>query len=150
MPSSNGSLSKTIHISSANSFGRQWTISESPASAHGATADPKQAAQMDQMKKFFRVYLARLAPTARTRSLHFKTASHPARLSPGFPWHAAYCGDLDLTGFRKPSSYYRDILWNGGDRVFATVRLPRPEGQEDHCRWLGDLSNSAKLDLART
>ncbi len=45
-------------------------------------------------------------------------------LFPGFPWHAAYCGDLDLTEFRKPSSYYRDILWNGGDRVFATVRLP--------------------------
>ncbi len=48
----------------------------------------------------------------------------------GYPWHAAYSGDLDLTGFRKPSSYYRDILWNGGDRVFATVRLPEPEGKE--------------------
>jgi beta-galactosidase len=48
-------------------------------------------------------------------------------LFPGYPWHAAYSGDLDLTGFRKPSSYYRDILWNGGDRVFATVRLPEPE-----------------------
>ena len=47
----------------------------------------------------------------------------------GYPWHAAYSGDLDLTGFRKPSSYYRDILWNGGDRVFATVRLPVPEGK---------------------
>ncbi len=48
----------------------------------------------------------------------------------GYPWHAAYSGDLDLTGVRKPSSYYRDILWNGGDRVFATVRLPEPEGQK--------------------
>jgi beta-galactosidase len=45
---------------------------------------------------------------------------------PGYPWHAAYSGDIDLTGFRKPSSYYRDILWNGGDRVYATVRLPEP------------------------
>ena len=41
-----------------------------------------------------------------------------------YPWHAAACGDLDLTGFRKPQSYYRDIVWNGGDRVYATVRLP--------------------------
>jgi beta-galactosidase len=49
---------------------------------------------------------------------------------PGFPWHAAQCGDLDLTGYRKPQSYYRDILWNGGDRVYATVRLPEPEGQK--------------------
>ena len=48
----------------------------------------------------------------------------------GFPWHAAACGDLDLTGRRKPQSYYRDILWNGGDRVYATVRLPEPEGKK--------------------
>jgi beta-galactosidase len=48
----------------------------------------------------------------------------------GYPWHAANCGDLDLTGFRKPQSYYRDILWNGGDRVYATVRLPEPEGKK--------------------
>ncbi|MGB8262038.1 MAG: sugar-binding domain-containing protein [Terracidiphilus sp.] len=48
----------------------------------------------------------------------------------GFPWHAAYCGDIDLTGFRKPQSWYRDILWNGGDRVYATVRLPEPEGKK--------------------
>ena len=48
----------------------------------------------------------------------------------GFPWHAAACGDLDLTGFRKPQSYYRDIIWNGGDRVYATVRLPEPEGKK--------------------
>ena len=48
----------------------------------------------------------------------------------GFPWHAADCGDIDLTGYRKPQSYYRDILWNGGDRVYATVRLPEPEGKK--------------------
>jgi len=47
-----------------------------------------------------------------------------------YPWHAAICGDLDLTGFRKPQSYYRDIIWNGGDRVYATVRLPEPEGKK--------------------
>jgi beta-galactosidase len=48
----------------------------------------------------------------------------------GYPWHAAVCGDLDLTGYRKPQSYYRDIIWNGGDRVYATVRLPEPEGKK--------------------
>ena len=47
-----------------------------------------------------------------------------------YPWHAAVCGDLDLTGYRKPQSYYRDIVWNGGDRVYATVRLPEPEGKK--------------------
>jgi beta-galactosidase len=48
----------------------------------------------------------------------------------GYPWHAAVYGDLDLTGYRKPQSYYRDILWNGGDRVYATVRFPEPEGKK--------------------
>ena len=47
-----------------------------------------------------------------------------------YPWHASACGDLDLTGWRKPESYYRDIVWNGGDRVYATVRLPEPEGKK--------------------
>jgi beta-galactosidase len=47
-----------------------------------------------------------------------------------FPWHAAACGDIDLTGWRRPQSYYRDIIWNGGDRVYATVRLPEPEGKK--------------------
>jgi beta-galactosidase len=50
--------------------------------------------------------------------------SHP------YPWHVAVCGDLDLTGLRRPQSYYRDIIWNGGDRVYATVRLPEPEGKK--------------------
>jgi beta-galactosidase len=49
---------------------------------------------------------------------------------PQYPWHAAACGDIDLIGHRKPQSYYRDILWNGGDRVFATVRLPEREGKK--------------------
>ena len=53
-----------------------------------------------------------------------------ALMFPGYPWHASNCGDLDLTGYRKPQSYYRDILWNGGDRVYATVRLPEPEGKK--------------------
>lgn len=51
-------------------------------------------------------------------------------LFPGYPWHASNCGDIDLIGHRKPQSYYRDIMWNGGDRVYATVRLPEPEGKK--------------------
>ena len=50
-------------------------------------------------------------------------------MASAFPWHAAICGDIDLTGYRKPQSYYRDILWNGGDRIYATVRVPAPEGK---------------------
>jgi beta-galactosidase len=51
-------------------------------------------------------------------------------MSKAYPWHAAACGDIDLTGYRRAQSYYRDILWNGGDRIYATVRVPAPEGKK--------------------
>lgn len=43
---------------------------------------------------------------------------------PIWPWHAATCGDIDLTGRRKPISYYRDILHNNLDTVYMAVREP--------------------------
>ena len=42
---------------------------------------------------------------------------------PLYPWHAAYCGDVDLLGQRKPISLYRSMLWNGGTTAMA-VREP--------------------------
>jgi len=92
--------------------------------------EPKQANQMNQMKNFLRAYMAKMGADGKNPMASFQNGQPPSPLSPGFPWHGAYCGDLDLTGFRKPSSYYRDILWNGGDRIFATVRLPEPEGKK--------------------
>jgi beta-galactosidase len=92
--------------------------------------DLKQAKQVDQMKNFLRGYLSKMGGNGKNPMAPFQNGQPPSLLSPEFPWHAAYCGDLDLTGFRKPSSYYRDILWNGGDRVFTTVRLPEPEGKK--------------------
>jgi beta-galactosidase len=92
--------------------------------------EPKQAAGLEGMKKFLRVYLAKMGADGKNPMAPFQNGQPPSPLSPEWPWHAAYCGDLDLTGFRKPSSYYRDILWNGGDKVFATVRLPEPEGKK--------------------
>ena len=29
-------------------------------------------------------------------------------------WHGAYCGDVDITGWRKPISHYREMLWGNG------------------------------------
>lgn len=42
-----------------------------------------------------------------------------------WPWHASQCGDLDITGHRKPISYYRDMLYNGKDTVYMAVREPQ-------------------------
>ena len=44
-----------------------------------------------------------------------------------FPWHNAWCGDLDICGFKKPQSYYRDVVWR--ERPIAMmVHTPIPEG----------------------
>jgi beta-galactosidase len=90
----------------------------------------KQASQIPPMTAYLRKYMAIFGADGKSPIASFQNGQPPSPLSPGFPWHAAYCGDLDLTGFRKPSSFYRDILWNGGDRIFATVRLPDPEGKK--------------------
>lgn len=44
---------------------------------------------------------------------------------PLYPWHAAYCGDIDFTGLRKPISHYRSMLWNeDGEHLYMAVREP--------------------------
>jgi len=48
---------------------------------------------------------------------------------PMWPWHGAYCGDIDLTGWRKPVSHYRNIVWDGGEKLYAAVLAPTPDGQ---------------------
>jgi beta-galactosidase len=41
-----------------------------------------------------------------------------------FPWTVAFCGDIDITGEKRPQSYYRDVLWNTGAKVSAFVKAP--------------------------
>lgn len=43
-----------------------------------------------------------------------------------FPWHGAYCGDMDLTGWRKPVSHYRQIIWDKGEKIYAAIHVPEP------------------------
>jgi len=43
-----------------------------------------------------------------------------------FPWHGAYCGDIDLTGWRKPISHYRSMLYNTNEKLYMAVREPAP------------------------
>ncbi len=44
-----------------------------------------------------------------------------------YPWHGAYCGDVDLTGWRKPISHYRNLLWNNTEKLYLAVREPNPD-----------------------
>lgn len=41
-----------------------------------------------------------------------------------WPYHGAYCGDIDITGWRKPISHYRQILWDETPRIYMAVREP--------------------------
>lgn len=53
-----------------------------------------------------------------------------------FPWHGAYCGDVDLTGWRKPISHYRSMLYNGEEKIYMAVQEPNPaEGEIKLTMW---------------
>lgn len=53
-----------------------------------------------------------------------------------FPWHGAWCGDLDLIGQRKPISHYREIVWDRGERLSAAVQIPAPgDGDWNPSQW---------------
>jgi beta-galactosidase len=47
-----------------------------------------------------------------------------------YPWHLAYCGEIDATGRKRPAAYYREVLWKTGiDPISAFVA--QPAGTED-------------------
>lgn len=39
-------------------------------------------------------------------------------------WHGAPCGDVDITGWRKPISHYREMLWNKETPLYMAVKEP--------------------------
>ncbi len=46
-----------------------------------------------------------------------------------WPWTVSNCGDLDLCGWKRPQSYYRDVVWRTGAKVSMFVQTPLPEGK---------------------
>lgn len=47
-----------------------------------------------------------------------------------YPWHLAYCGDFDICGFRRPQSYYREIVWGGRIEPYIAVYRPEYHGKK--------------------
>ena len=47
-------------------------------------------------------------------------------------WHGAYCGDVDITGYRKPISIYREMLWkeayDGEFLSVLSIAVKEPDG----------------------
>ena len=46
----------------------------------------------------------------------------------GFPWMSCWQGDLDLTGYRLPISYYRNVVWGLDPGVHVFTRHPSRTG----------------------
>jgi beta-galactosidase len=42
-----------------------------------------------------------------------------------YPWNLAYCGDIDICGWKRPQSYYRDVLWKE-NQISLWVTPPEP------------------------
>ncbi len=47
-----------------------------------------------------------------------------------YPWHLAYTGDFDVCGWRRPQSYYREVLWKKNKLSFF-VTPPHPTFSHD-------------------
>ena len=42
-----------------------------------------------------------------------------------YPWNLAYCGDIDICGWRRPASFYREALWKE-NQLSVFVKAPVP------------------------
>ena len=67
------------------------------------------------------------------RAHHLAEGETPS-LSGPYPWIAAWCGDLDLIGSRRPASFYREIVF--GLRTSPYIAVTRP-GNEDRTFYAG-------------
>lgn len=48
----------------------------------------------------------------------------------GFPCQLAYSGDIDITGFRRPASYFREIVFGLRKDPYITVQDPNHYGEK--------------------
>ena len=48
----------------------------------------------------------------------------------GYPWRYAACGDIDITGYRLPISYYREIVFGLRTDPYIAVRPPSHHGAQ--------------------
>ncbi len=47
-----------------------------------------------------------------------------------YPWHQAFCGDIDICGFKRPQSYYRDCIWGISKAPYIAVYKPENYGKK--------------------
>lgn len=47
-----------------------------------------------------------------------------------YPCYLAYVGDIDITGHRRPMSYYREIVWGLRKKPYLAVQCPEHYGKQ--------------------
>jgi hypothetical protein len=62
------------------------------------------------------------------RAQYLADGEQPVHGAP-YPWIAAWCGDLDLIGERRPASYYREIVFGLRAEPYIAVQRPREDGR---------------------
>ncbi len=55
------------------------------------------------------------------------------RFAKPYPAYLAYCGDFDITGYRRPMSYLREIVFGLRKAPYLAVQLPEHYGKEPMC-----------------
>ena len=63
-----------------------------------------------------------LGETGTGRSCWARDGHIPGISVAGYPWRSCYQGDLDLCGYRRPQSYFRESVWLGSTepKIFTT------------------------------
>lgn len=61
---------------------------------------------------------------------HSKLDTDDFGFLPPWPWFNGYCGDISVTGFKKPQMYYRDVVWRNSE-LEMLVHAPVPEGRTE-------------------
>ena len=53
-----------------------------------------------------------------------------------FPWNLAFCGDIDICGWKRPQSFYRDALWKENQlSIFVAPPVPSFEENRNRMSW---------------
>jgi beta-galactosidase len=53
-----------------------------------------------------------------------------------FPWNLAFCGDIDICGWKRPQSFYRDALWKENQlALFVAPPVPSFPLNPDRQSW---------------
>ncbi|MFL5740247.1 MAG: glycoside hydrolase family 2 TIM barrel-domain containing protein [Flavisolibacter sp.] len=54
----------------------------------------------------------------------------------GWPWYDSWCGDIDLTGNKKPQSYFRDVVWRRS-KIEMAVHQPIGDSAKETTSYWG-------------